>query len=378
MENLTTDIVNDIKKGYITGFFDAEGTVGIRDGYALRVSINQTHKTVLERINNEFKMASGIQIHTKEGYDKKGVHIRKSWGWRLTSDNTIPFLEYVYTHSIEKKIQIELALKYQKEIYNNHRNFRLSKSEIEQRNWFKNKIQELKHETPTEQELKSYNNEIKKLSISKDIRDGKQGIIFGTIDDLYKTLGINTSEPETINKQHIPKMTNYIEIGYLSGFFDGEGYVGITKSKGNYSLQLSLGNTNFDLLKIYETKFGGNIVHAQKTAEHYKECYQWYITGFHILPFLKYIQNTTIVKSRQIQLSIEFQEWHNQIKIIKTPEQKKKAEWYYNTLKELKKEDGEKIFNNNICKFNNQETNNKEITEYGLDIKKDIDEIYIK
>ena len=358
MENTTKDIVNDVKKGYITGFFDAEGCVLISNSYVLELSIGQTHKIVLDRIDNEFKTPSGIKVLNKENYDKKGIHRKKAWRWRLRSDNTIPFLEYIYPNSIEKQQQIEIALKYQKEIKVNSRKFRLSQIEIEQRNWFRNKLEDLKNETCNNQTLKDYDNEIKLIKIPKDIREGKQSLL-GTLEEWYK---IHNIDIDKINKQEqeksecqIPYMPIYIETGYLSGFFDGEGYVGIDKGKrDSYSLRIAIGSSNFNILKLYETKFGGRIRHPQKNKEYYKEEYQWNLDHFHTLPFLKYVQNTIIVKSRQVQLAIEFQEWHNKIGIIKTCEQKQKAEWYYNTLKELKKETGE--ISNNIIEPEIQES----------------------
>jgi len=361
MTNLIADAVNnieEIKQGYITGFFDAEGNIDIKDGYVLSVLINQAHKDVLERINAEFKMPSGIQVHSKEGYDKRGVHRKGAWRWRLYSDDAIPFLKYILSYSIEKRPQVELAIKYQ-ETMTSHKNsrsgsmFRLSQTEIETREWFKKEINDLKYVEPNEQTLKNYNNEIKKLSISKDVRDGKQKVlsiseneIYADINDLYKQRGIDITEQQ-INTQPIPKMSNYIEIGYLTGFYDGEGYVGVSKGKrDSYSLHVEIANTNFDMLKLYETKFGGKIRLIKKEEEHYKVKYHWDITNNKALSFLKYIQPFTIVKRQQIDLAIEFQEWHNQIKIIRTPEQKKKAEWYYNTLKDMKQETGEKISNN--------------------------------
>jgi len=360
-ENTIADAINNnnirnIEKGYITGFFDAEGNITIKDTYDLSVLINQAHKEVLERIDNRFKSTSGITIHSKEGYDERGVHRKGAWRWRLFSDDAIPFLKYIQTYSIEKRQQIELAIKYQEEM-TSHKNsrsgsmFRLSQTEIEQREWFRKEITKLKYVEPNNQSLKNYDNEIKKQRIPKDIRDGKQQSLF-SLEELYEFNEIDITEPEqTQDNQYIPKMTDYIEIGYLSGFFDGEGYVGINKGKrDSYSLSVTITNTNFNMLKLYETKFGGKIRRVQKDEEHYKEKYHWDITNFNALPFLKYIQNFTIVKSSQIQTAIEFQEWHNSIKIIKTDEQKKKAEWYYNTMKTLKKETGE-----NISKIENEE-----------------------
>jgi len=369
MTELTIENIEEIKQGYIVGFFDAEGNIDISKDYVLRILINQAHKDVLERINKEFKMVSGIQVHSKEGYDKNGYHHKNAWRWRLSSDDAIPFLKYILPYSIEKRPQVELAIKYQ-ETMTSHKNsrrgsmFRLSQTEIETREWFKKEINDLKYVEPNEQTLKNYNNEIKKLSISKDVRDGKQKIIFGTVDDLYKNLGIDTIEQETINKQSIPKMSNYIEIGYFAGFYDGEGYVGVSKSKrDSYTLKVAISNTNFDMIKLYETKFGGKIRLIKKEEEHYKVKYHWDITNNKALSFLKYIKPFTIVKRQQIDLAIEFQEWHNQIKIIKTPEQKKKAEWYYNTLKDMKQETGEEISDNKYDE-NTNETESNPLDKY--------------
>ncbi len=346
MENITKDIVNEIKKGYITGFFDAEGYVGIDNNYNLAVFINQTHKTVLERLDSEFRTPSGLKDHCKENYDEKGVHRKEAWRWKLNSNNAVPFLEYVYPNSMEKRSQIELALKYQKETKTDSRKSGISQSEIEQRKWFKNKLEELKNETHDDQTLKNYDNEIKLMKIPKDIRDGRQ-LLLMSLEELYKYNDIDINEIKSnkinqIKSRHVLKMSEHIEIGYLSGFFDGEGYVGLSKSEnGYYKLYVSISNCNFNILKMYEAKFGGKICLSQKQKEYYKDKYQWYIINNNTLSFLKTIRNYTIVKKSQIDTTIEFQEWHNLIGSIKTSDQKQKVERYYNILRELKKETGE-------------------------------------
>ena len=161
-ENIIADAlknVEEIKKGYITGFFDAEGNIDIKKDYTLSVLINQAHKEVLERINKEFEMPSGIQIHSKESYDKSGVHRKGAWRWRLHSNDAIPFLKYILPYSIEKHPQVELAIKYQ-ETMTSHKNsrsgsmFKLSQIEIETREWFKKEINDLKYVEHNEQTLK--------------------------------------------------------------------------------------------------------------------------------------------------------------------------------------------------------------------------------
>jgi len=360
-----TYIVDDIAKGYITGFYDSEGMVRIESNGILTVLIHQTYKPVLERIDCVFKSTSGVTVHSK-GTDGR----KDAWRWRLYSDDTIQFLEFVYPNSIEKRKQIELALKYQKEIKTSHKNnrsgglFRLSQLEIEQRTWFKEELERLKHEKIDNQSSINYDNEIKLMKIPKDIREGKQMSLI-PLNDLYKTYDIdincinqqnnNIIEAKTINQN----MSKDVNIGYLSGFFDGEEYIGITKGKRNdYTLRIGITNSNFNILKIFEEQFGGKIRPlSKKYKESDKKLYQYGINHSYALKFLNQIQNCTIVKQRQIQVAIEFQEWHNQINIIKTQEQKQKAEWYYNTLKELKQENGE---TDNSSEYEPQENENSD------------------
>lgn len=328
-------------KGYITGFFDAEGTILISKDGVLSVSINQSYLPVLKWINNIFP--ADIGIHGKDRIDKNGVHHKNSWRWRQFSDKTIPFLEHINKYSIEKRPQIELALIYQKEekitFNRNNRQRGLSQTEKEKRDWFKSELESLKKETSNT--IKNYDNEIKLLKIPKDIREGRQSTII-PLEEIYEEKGINMNEVESTDnqKQTIPDMSQNVAIGYISGFFDGEGYIGIEKGKrDSFQLRIANSNSNLDILKLYENNFGGEIRPVEDSKN--KQNFQWNIQNHDALPFLKTIEKFTVVKRKQIHFAIQFQEWHNSIGIIKTSEQKKKAEWYYQILKDLKKETGE-------------------------------------
>lgn len=335
----------DWVKGYVTGFFDAEGTILISKDYVLSVVINQSYKPVLDWINGIFP--TKINVHGKDRIDKNGVHHKNSWRWRQFSDKAIPFLEYVNKYSIEKRPQIELALRYQKEEKVTHsiseRRKSLSGIEREKRDWFVNELKRLKHETSDT--IKNYDNEIKRLKISKDIREGRQSTII-SLEEIYREMDINMNEVDSIDssidsqKQTIQDMSQSVAIGYISGFFDGEGYIGIEKGKrDSFQLHIANSNSNLDILKLYENNFGGEIRPVEDSKN--KKNFQWNIQNHDALRFLKTIEKLTIVKRKQIHFAIQFQEWHDSIGIIRTFEQKNKAEWYYQLLKDLKKETGE-------------------------------------
>lgn len=294
----------------------------------------------------------------------------------IETKNMISFLEYVYQYSIEKRKQIELAIKYQKEIKINHLGNKdtISLIELEQRKWFHEELKRLKCEKYDERELKNYENEIKKLSIPKETREGKQALIPGfTLEELYRERGI-TENKEIVrdDSYFIPEMSDDIKIGYLAGFFDGEGCVRIHRnppSNPRYRLHITMVNSNFGILKMYINKFGGDIHKDELKKERYKYTWQWYILSNSALLFLKWIEPYTIVKREQIKLAIEFKEWQNSLtgRGITTYEQKQKAEWYYNKIVDLKKETGEDKFEDNIaCSYQSKTDENQAKLEFEI------------
>lgn len=288
---LIRNIKNNPKtKGYITGFFDAEGCIDITVG-TLQIHINQVYKPILEKIGMLFK--SKITIHSKESYDNKGIHRKEAYRFKITSEKALSFLEYILQFSIEKKSQIKVGLNYQRNIKIYHekgidRLKGISQLEIEQRKNYSNLLTTLKKEN----------------SIS-----------------------------------NIPEMPEDIQLGYFAGFFDGEGCVRIDKgNKGSYTLRIELTNSCIEILKLFQNKYGGKIrehVINKSLKNNHKKIYIWSIHSNNSLTFLKEIYPLTIVKFDQIKYAIEFQEWHNHIGIISIYH-KQIAEQYYTKLKELK------------------------------------------
>lgn len=328
--------IEDMFRGYVAGFFDAEGMVGLT-GKMIEpeVSIKQTYLPVLELINRRFN--GGIErLKSKE-------ENKQAFRWRSHSENKLRFLEYVYPISIEKRKQIELVIYYLKEVIHSPR---MSKY---YREWLIKELSKLKHEQYDERELKNYVNELKKLRIPKDIREGKQSTLI-PLEEIYKENEIDTNEEieNENNKSFIPDISKDTFIGYLAGFFDGEGYIGIEKGKrDSYTLHVIITNSNFDILKIYQDRFGGDIrpSNDKNAKEYHKKKWKWYITNSSALLILKEILRWTVVKKQQIYESIKFQEWHNKIGVINTIEKKRIANSYMLKLVELKKETGEDNYN---------------------------------
>ena len=292
-EDIAEDVKNnDIEKGYITGFFDAEGIVRLEPQGTSWLGITQSYKPILYYIKDTFKEGN-IGIHSREGYDNRGSYHKGASRWRVSSKKMIPFLEYIYNYSIEKRKQIELMLQYLKDVSpswqigESHFGWTLTDLQKDKKSWFVSEFERLKTE----------------------------------------------------NGDYIPDMPEDIKTGYFAGFFDGEGYVGIDEGKkGSYTLRVAINNSNLDILKMYNNEYGGKIrpLNNKNSKEHHKQLYQWYVDSNESLSFLNVIYPFIRVKKEETKYAIEFQAWHNHIGIITTSEQKEIAKWYCNILMELK------------------------------------------
>lgn len=104
---------------------------------------------------------------------------------------------------------------------------------------------------------------------------------------------------------------------YIAGFFDGEGCISSQEyyEKGKYekypriSIQVSITNTNKEVLDFICGKFGGLITNHGKAKNHYKTCYAWKLTGKEKMQrFLETILPYTFVKKEDVQLGLELVE----------------------------------------------------------------------
>jgi hypothetical protein len=109
----------------------------------------------------------------------------------------------------------------------------------------------------------------------------------------------------------MPKKSSHL--GYLAGFFDGEGCISITKGKnhlGNtqYSLRVIVSNTNDYVLKLFKFSFGGRIQKRKLSRPNWRDCYAWELSSTKAYDFLKCIHPYLVIKKAEAELAFEFQE----------------------------------------------------------------------
>lgn len=136
-----------------------------------------------------------------------------------------------------------------------------------------------------------------------------------------------------------------IDLAYTAGLLDGEGHIGIHKSKNGfrkgvprelkYSARLMIANTNIDIMHWLQLNFGGSIAKDVRDGNR-KDCYRWQIYGNKMLEFLKLVAPYLKIKSSQAKIVIDWQS-----KIIygaqpkMTDKQKQKRESAYLQILEL-------------------------------------------
>ena len=154
LEDKIINMPDDAFIGYCAGFFDAEGCVRITKNYTLTTFIKQTKYNILKMIYDKY---GGVVSKTaKMQKTDIGNERKQQWVWRTNSTECIPFLESIKEFSIIKRTQIDVAIKYQTLIkieYNpNFGKNPLSSDEINKREFYRQKLIELKEQTNEEDE----------------------------------------------------------------------------------------------------------------------------------------------------------------------------------------------------------------------------------
>ena len=259
-------------KGYVTGFFDGEGSTDITKDGKLRARISNTDYNVLRLFKSNF---GGSLSPVKDRSLKSGEGNRKKmWIWSVADSDALKVLKYIREYSIEKKEQTDLGIVYMEKKRNCQGGNRgMPFEEVKKREWFRNEIKRLKQERYSEEEI---------LNIEKEIQKFK-------------------------DKKFISKISCDIIVGYCAGFFDGEGSVHIGVDKNlHYTLRVGIANTNFECLKIFREEFGGNLTPKTVLYDGAKPEWIWTQNSDFSTEFLKTVLPWCVVKKEQVKLAIEY------------------------------------------------------------------------
>lgn len=98
---------------------------------------------------------------------------------------------------------------------------------------------------------------------------------------------------------------------YAAGFFDGEGCVGIYHKPGLSEehpgmLQVSIANTDREILGRMSLLFGGGVFTANSKNSHWRQAWQWSLPQKRAKRFLQEILLYLTIKQERAVLAIEF------------------------------------------------------------------------
>lgn len=104
---------------------------------------------------------------------------------------------------------------------------------------------------------------------------------------------------------------------YVAGFFDGEGSIGIYPRSYNrkktiryFVLVVSLaqsGNIGKQILDHLASVFGGSVYENKSNQIHKKQMWKWNVSADKAFQFLMWFKNYTTIKSKEIDLGLQFQ-----------------------------------------------------------------------
>ena len=101
---------------------------------------------------------------------------------------------------------------------------------------------------------------------------------------------------------------------YAAGLFDGEGCVevyehGQTRGQGRrVKMDLTMGNTDFRLVKFMHDLFGGTIISKKPKKSHWSPSWVWRVSGEEAERCAILLANHCIAKADQLQLFIILRE----------------------------------------------------------------------
>ena len=100
-----------------------------------------------------------------------------------------------------------------------------------------------------------------------------------------------------------------MDVRYLAGLFDGEGYVSLCRHHihtSSIALKVGVVNTYRPVLEEIKSLFGGAIYTIRKETERHRQCYSWVATTTFAETFLKAVLPYLHIKRRQAEIGIEF------------------------------------------------------------------------
>lgn len=136
------------------------------------------------------------------------------------------------------------------------------------------------------------------------------------------------------------------EYAYVAGIVDGEGSIGIARSKTQemiggirYEMYVTVSNTNEWVIQWLKFNFGGSVSYVKSRAVNQKPFWCWRIQTRQAASFLRLVIPYLRIKQYHAQLALQFQDAKRKRQqwIPKTKEERELEETQYYRIKQLNK-----------------------------------------
>lgn len=132
------------------------------------------------------------------------------------------------------------------------------------------------------------------------------GVVKGSVSDRIRKAGAISRRASKIRL--IP---SELDVAYLAGLFDGEGYATIVLSKSErvhqYWLQIGITNTYLPVLHYVRDAFGVGQISRREVTDHALECWKWTAISRDAAHVLGVLQAYLKIKAEVAALGLEFQ-----------------------------------------------------------------------
>lgn len=98
-----------------------------------------------------------------------------------------------------------------------------------------------------------------------------------------------------------------MNIIYVAGFFDGEGCVSFAKNRSGIFPRINVVNTNFEILKSFQKKFGGDIIPLSYRKSNWKQAWSWRLCWTKAVDFLDRLSPYLRIKIEQAETVFAWQ-----------------------------------------------------------------------
>lgn len=324
---------------YLAGIIDGEGTIGISKQkerqYHLYIQVGNTSEPLMKYLKDNY---GGKYC----GQSKKENRMN-SFIWYDNCRKAVNIIKQIQPYLVIKTQQADLAIRAYEDTfridYNNRGTHQVPQFAVDKREYYYQEMKKLNQVGKKRQEEEPMNIKSKCIIILNNNEVGRNPI---------------TEREVAMEEENNNNENNKSLLSYFAAIVDGEGTIGIKRSKRRYHISLYVKNTSKELMDYLKDNYAGTVYGPYESKEeNWKDKFLWECSGKEAIKLIKQIEPYLVIKQEQAELAIAAwkdifkNNYHNGADRIPKYAIDKREE-YYQEMKKLNKrgkyeENGEEI-----------------------------------